>query len=78
MEYKPTSAAIYTELNANIELATKWCHILLVNVDLVGVIVPPFLVSYVNYFIFDRGDEAFMLSWPLMYVGHLFDVRKYK
>lgn len=68
MARKPTSSAIYTELNAKIELMSKWSYIILVKVCLVGIFLPLLLLTIVNYFVFQLGEESFYLPFPMLWV----------
>lgn len=66
MEYKPTAAIIYTELNEHIELVSEWMYFILVRIYVAGIILPLFVLSAVNYFILDLGEQSFLLSWPIL------------
>lgn len=65
MEYKPASIAVYRELDAKIELIQKWCYIILCEVNMVVGAVPIFLLSMINFYVLDRGEESFYLPWPM-------------
>lgn len=49
---------MYDELNAKIERLCKWLYIALVRVALAGTMLPPLLITLVNYYIYDLGDES--------------------
>lgn len=68
MEYKPASIAIYTELIQKIEFTSKWCYLILADAGTAGSVLPLLLLTIVNYFIFELGDDSFMLPWPMLCV----------
>lgn len=61
-------AEIYNELNKKIEHFTKWAYINIVYFGTAGSMIPPILLSFMNYYIYDLKDESFELVTPIMYV----------
>lgn len=66
IEYKPESTAIYTKLNAQIEVASEFIYFILVRLALIGTILPLSLLSMVNYHIYGIDDGSFILPWPML------------
>lgn len=57
---------MYNKLNKKIELASHIIHLCLVWVSTSGVVVPPLIITIVNYVIYGLGDESFYLAFPVM------------
>lgn len=66
MEYKRTSTAQYVEMDEKIELTSKLVHFVMAEFSAAGVALPLLLLSYVNYFVFNLGDESFILPFPML------------
>lgn len=64
-------AEIYSELSGKIEKFSKWAYFCLVYANVIGILIPPSLLSFVNYYIYDLGDESFELVSPIMYVKNV-------
>lgn len=67
LEYDAVSTTKYHGLIENIEHFSKMCHFFLVKLTLTILIVPPFILTYVSYFILGLGDKSFM-DIPVKYV----------
>lgn len=67
LEYDAESKIKYDELIEKIEHFSKMCHLLLVKLTFTVIIIPPFIVTYVCYYILELGDESF-LDVPVKYV----------
>lgn len=66
MEYKPTSTAHYVEMDEKIELTSKLVHFAMAEFSAACVALPLLLLSYVNYFVFNLGEESFILPFPML------------
>lgn len=66
MEYKPSTAPTYTALNEKIEMMSKWIYIILSKASPAGMMLPSLLLSTINYFVLDLGEESFLLPCPMM------------
>lgn len=58
----------YIRLNAQIELISQVLYYLATRFALIGLMSPSLLVTLVNYFYYDLGNESYYLSCPLLYV----------
>lgn len=57
----------YNEVNVNIERWTKIIFLLLTKVSLAGcIIVPPLLITTINYCNYDLREESYFLSFPVV------------
>lgn len=66
LAYCPILAPIYIELSGKIEFTCKLFDIVFVKVTLASIILPQFLITVVNYFIYDLKDESYFFSIPMM------------
>lgn len=55
----------YSKLIGNIELMTKVIRFGLVELTVVGCFFPALVITLINYFYFDLGDESYFLSFPI-------------
>lgn len=55
----------YSKLIENIELMTKVIRFGLVELTVVGCFFPALVITLINYFYLDLGDEAYFLSFPI-------------
>lgn len=70
---------MYLELNEKIERMSKVVYSIFVEASVVGLLLPPLLITLVNYFIYDLKSESFALPTPVMYVNdHLKDTNSKK
>lgn len=58
--------AITIKMDQNIELMSKVIHFLLAKLTIVGVELPALGLAAINYFIYDLGDESYVLPFPMM------------
>lgn len=63
--------AKYSELSENIERMSALIHVVFIKFIVPVLIVPAMLISLVNYYMFDMGDESFDLACPVMYVNFI-------
>lgn len=75
MAYNPTSAGMYTDVDAKIEWVTKWSHVILTEVGLAGALLPILLLSLVNYYVLGLEDQSFALPWPMLCVSRWSQLR---
>lgn len=69
MNKNPTSKFKYCEL----ELFSEIYYIGVVKLSMSGVVLPAFVLSSINYFVYGMGDDSFFLSYPIMYVMSTID-----
>lgn len=62
------SQIIYNEMNEKIERISKLVYTIFVEASIVGLVLPPLLITLVNYFIYDLKDESYFLPTPVKYV----------
>lgn len=65
------SRVMYTELNEKLERMSKFVYTVFVEASLAGLIIPPLLITLVNYFIYDLSEESYFLPTPVMYVREI-------
>lgn len=58
---------LYNGLNGKIERMCKWLYIAMIKVSIAGTMLPPLLITLVNYYIYDLGDESIQ-DIQMMYV----------
>lgn len=58
----------YVKVNEKIERGSKIIYCILPEISFAGVVIPPLLITSVNYFIYDLKDESYLLPFPVMYV----------
>lgn len=66
------SKAKYIELNEKIERVSKILEFLLIKLTTAGAVLPSVIITIVDYFILDLGDESFFLPYPIMYVENIY------
>lgn len=71
LEQNPISWMKYVELKKDIDLTCKLLDMTIVKLTFIVVLVPPLLISAVNYFIYDLEDESYFLICPIMYVVYI-------
>lgn len=59
---------MYNEINEKIERTSKLVYTIFVEASIVGLIVPPIIITLVNYFIYDLKEQSYFLPTPVMYV----------
>lgn len=64
----PKSKQIFADANEKIENFTKFIFFVSIKMTFPGVMLPTFVISYLNYFTTDLGGEAFTLAFPIWYV----------
>lgn len=65
-----SSRIFYSGINERIERMSKKFHFIAIKVSFAGLMIPPFLASYINYFINDLKDESFQLPYDGWYANH--------
>lgn len=63
----PVSHAAYVKLNAKIEFLSEIMYLLTVRLSMPGTSLPALLITLVNYFINDLGEESFYLPFLVVY-----------
>lgn len=58
----------YGKINARIDRMSKICCIILVEFSMPAIVIPSTLLTLVNYFVFNLGDDSYMLTMPVLYV----------
>lgn len=58
---------MYAENIAEIDKIAKLIYFALVYLTTPGICIPSLLISTINYFIYDLGDESFFLPFRVMY-----------
>lgn len=71
----PMASFKYCNLNNKIERFSEVFHFVLVKCTTAGIVLPAILVTMINYFIYDLGDDAYFLPFPIVFVQkiYLFD-----
>lgn len=59
--------SIYSELNLKIEKMCDFIYFALVDVSLVGFLLPALLITLINYYVYDLNEESYLLPSPTMY-----------
>lgn len=57
----------YTKLNEKLEFVSKSAYLLLLYTSFGACGLCAIILSYINYYIFDLGDDSFLAPTPLMY-----------
>lgn len=58
----------YCNLINKIELLSEIYHFMVVKLTMPGVVLPAFLLTMINYFIYDLGNDSYFLPFPIVYV----------
>lgn len=64
------SKAKYGDLNAKIELMSKFLHFILTKLTVLGVMAPSTIISFMNYYLDDLGEDSFFLPISALYVSN--------
>lgn len=59
---------MYEKLSQNIEHLSKWFYITTMILAIGVAMLPTTLMSMINYYVYDMGDESFEIPSPMMYV----------
>lgn len=65
---KSDTSTKYSDLIEIIEKVTKWYYIVYVKVTSIGMIFATLLITLINYFVNDLGDESYFLAFPVLCV----------
>lgn len=57
---------MYSEFNDKIEQMTKILYFVMLKLSLAGFSIPILAVTIGNYFLYDLGDESYILPCPVM------------
>lgn len=68
----PMSKTIYDKYNAKIERMSKLFYLVFVTLTTPGIVLPPLLITLVNYYVYGLGDESFYLPFREVYVWKWF------
>lgn len=62
-------AVKYNGINEKIERLSKWMHVFIVNVVVPAAVLPAFIATAINYFVYDDlgDDEIYLLPSPARY-----------
>lgn len=60
------SRITYSELSQQIEWASELFFTVLMKISYPANMVPALVLTYVNYFVLDLGDDSFYLPFPTM------------
>lgn len=60
------SATLYTQTNQDIEKVCEIIYLIMTKLSVAGTILPPLLLTAVNYFVYDLHDESYFLPFPVM------------
>lgn len=72
MEFNPLgrhARIMYIKVNERIEQWNKIIYCISAEISCAGVVLPPLLITSVNYFIYDLKEESYLLPFPVMYVS---------
>lgn len=72
----PMSKAKYGDLSAKIELMSKFFHFILTKLTVIGLMGPSTLLSFLNYYLNDLGDDSFSLPVSALYVSNALNKQK--
>lgn len=64
----PMSKAKYGDLNSKIELMSKFLHFILTKLTVLAVMAPSIIISFMDYYINDLGEDSFSLPIQGLYV----------
>lgn len=66
--HDPALMAMYKMIAAKFERLSNLAHLIMVKYSTVGFALPPLIVTVINYFIHDLGDESYFLTFRTLYV----------
>lgn len=69
----PIAKFKYCNLKQKIELFSEIYYIGVVKLSMSGVVLPSVVSSFINYFIYNMGEDSFFLSYPIVYVQFITD-----
>lgn len=58
----------YNRLSVKIEQMSKFIRYTLVDLTFTAMVLPPIILTSINYFIYDLNDESYFLPFPVTYV----------
>ena len=64
----PIAKAKYSEMSAKIERISQFYYFFLVKFSIPCTLFPSLVITIINYYVYDLGDEAFFLPSPIVYV----------
>ena len=67
MEKYPKLKTLYIESNEKVEKFYESYQFAIVKLTYASLLLPPMLITTVNYFIYDLKDESYFLGIPVMY-----------
>lgn len=68
IDSNPNSKRMYNALNARIERMSRVIYFILVKVSMIGIVLPALLITAINFWFLDLGDESFFVPSQVMYV----------
>lgn len=63
----PHAKSTYNDLIVKIEKMCDFMYFVLVDVSLVGFLLPALLITLINYYVYDLNEESYILPAPTMY-----------
>lgn len=65
---KPNAEFVYNHVNKKIERMFKIIHRIWIEIGVPVLIFPSMVISGINYFVLNMGEDSFILPSPAMYV----------
>lgn len=59
---------MYDKALVKIEKIAGLIYVAIAKLTIPGIVVPALLITTINYFVYDLGDESFFLPFRVMYV----------
>ena len=66
MNVESNEANNYIEIDKKIERMSELIYFVLIKICLLGAMLPALLMTTVNYFVYNLGEESFYLPAPVM------------
>lgn len=67
--HDPIAMSKYSELNKKIELLSEIYYFFVVKLTMPGVVLPSFLLTIINYFVYNLDADSYFLPIPIVYVS---------
>lgn len=62
----PIAKRNYRKSNDIVELFSEMYYFLLVKISVPGIVLPPLVLTIVNYYVYDMGNESYFLPFPFL------------
>lgn len=66
--HDPALMAMYKMIAAKFERLSNLAHLIMVKFTIVTFVLPPLIITGVNYFIYDLAAESYILTYRTLYV----------